>query len=187
MCTLYSTTNKGANTKMKKIITIEEGFLFLTEMSYQFFMQDLIMHKKGIIYREKQHSYKFEQKLKAILQQMRQLFEKEEKKELIKKLEKMENLLTEKCIESVTYTGGRTIERDYRAISWDISRQYCIFVIEELQGVDKEDWIIKDIEELTIYLRLKTYKDKRIEIKKQKNIKIIREKAITQCLKKKIK
>lgn len=172
---------------MKKITTIEEGFFMLPEILNQIFMQDLVMHKKGIIYKENKYKYKIIYKMMAILQQIKKMYEKEEKEKMIEKLKKIEKKLEEKCSESVTYEGGRTIEKDVRAISWFKGLKYCELVMQELEGVDKEEWRIKNIEDLTVHLTIKTYRKKREEIRKRKEIKIIKEKATTERKRKKLK
>lgn len=165
---------------MKKTTTIEENFFVLAEILFQLFMQDLFMHKKGIIYKENQYKYKIIYKIMPILQQIKTMYEKEEKKKMIEKLKKLDEKLIAKYSEIGDYEGGRTLEKDIEIGSWFKSIQYCELVVEELEGVDKEEWRIKNIEDLLVHLIILKYRSNREKLRKVEKIKIIKEKAITE-------
>lgn len=172
---------------MNNIIKIKQEFFLFAETVHAFLLQDWKMHKQGIIYKKKQHKYKFVCILMKKMFQIKQKIEEEENiEEMLEELKKIEKILKNKDIEIIDQIEekGRTLEKDFIINAWCISNRYCKNLILDIEGANKEEWLIKNIEELTLYLALKTYERKRREMKEKKEIRIIKEKAMTQRLKK---
>lgn len=87
----------------------------------------------------------------------------------------------------VIVKGRRTLEKDFKVISWNTTRNYCEKLIEKLKRKKKKELETTKLEDLILFLALKMYTDTRKEMLEQSKNKIIKEIKITERKKKKEK